>query len=84
MFSDVYTDAITGEPVFTISKALEHSGDVLAMDVYINSQGLHNTTQTLPENSSYYLCDTHGTLLYEDLLRIIRLGWSLAHIRSLN
>ncbi len=64
VFSDVYTDAITGRPVFTISKALEHGGDVLAMDVYINSQGLHSTPQTLPEDSSYYLCDTHGTVLY--------------------
>ncbi|WP_294518122.1 ATP-binding protein [uncultured Pseudoflavonifractor sp.] len=64
VFSDVYQDAITGEPVFTISKALARSGDVLAMDVYIHSQGLHNTTQTLPGNSSYYLCDTNGTLLY--------------------
>lgn len=64
VFSDVYTDAITGAPVFTISKALERGGDVLAMDVYINSKELHNTTQTLPEDSSYYLCDTHGTVLY--------------------
>ena len=38
VFSDVYTDAITGEPVFTISKALARSGDVLAMDVYIRNQ----------------------------------------------
>ena len=64
VFSDVYTDAITGAPVFTISKALERGGDVLAMDVYINSKELHNTTQTLPEDSSYYLCDASGTMLY--------------------
>ena len=64
VFSDVYQDAITGEPVFTISKALARSGDELAMDVYIHSQCVHNTTQTLPGNSSYYLCDTNGTLLY--------------------
>ena len=56
VFSDVYTDAITGRPVFTISKALEHGGDVLAMDVYINSQGLHSTPQTLPEDSSKVGC----------------------------
>lgn len=64
VFSDVYTDAITGAPVFTISKALERSGDVLAMDVYIRNQGLHNTAQALPEDSSYYLCDAAGTMLY--------------------
>ena len=64
VFSDVYTDAITGAPVFTISKALERGGDVLAMDVYIRNQGLHNTAQALPEDSSYYLCDAAGTMLY--------------------
>ena len=64
VFSGVYTDAITGEPVFTISKALARSGDVLAMDIYIRNQGLHNTAQALPEDSSYYLCDAAGTMLY--------------------
>ncbi len=61
--SDVYVDAITGERVFTISKALHNEGDVFAMDVYIQNASAHNSTYTLPAGSSCYLCDQNGVLL---------------------
>lgn len=62
--SGVYEDAVTGQKIFTISKALEQTGNVLAMDVYAQNQALHNTAQGLPENYSYFLCDKEGNLLY--------------------
>lgn len=62
--SDVYTDVITGQLVMTISCELSTPGDVLAMDVYIQNDALHQTAQTLPEGYSFYLCDQEGTLLY--------------------
>lgn len=61
---NLYEDAVTGQQIFTISKALSRPGYVLAMDVYIQNPALHNTVQTLPENCSYFLCDKNGTLLY--------------------
>ena len=61
---EVYTDAITGQRIFTISKALNQQGDVFAMDVFVQNPSLHNTAHTLPEDCSYYLCDSSGTLLY--------------------
>lgn len=61
---EVYDDAVTGQRIFTISKALNDRGDVFAMDVYIQNPAFHNTAQTLPEDCSYYLCDSGGTLLY--------------------
>lgn len=61
---NLYEDAVTGQQIFTISKALSRPGYVLAMDVYIQNPTLHNTVQTLPENCSYFLCDENGTLLY--------------------
>lgn len=61
---EVYTDAITGEKIFTISVALEGEGNVLAMDVCIQDPRMHNTLHTLPENFSYYLCDRSGGVLY--------------------
>lgn len=64
VFSGVYADIITGRLVVTISIELATPGDVLAMDVYIQSDDLHNTIHTLPEGYSYYLCDENGTLLY--------------------
>ena len=45
---EVYTDAITGERIFTISKALSTDGDVVAMDVYVPVSYTH---LTLPTNS---------------------------------
>ena len=61
---EVYTDAITGERIFTISKALGTEGDVVAMDVYVQNPALHNMAHSLPEDCSYYLCDSDGALLY--------------------
>lgn len=61
---EVYTDAITGQRIFTISKELEGAGDVLALDVYVQNPELHNTTHSLPQDGSYYLCDENGHLLY--------------------
>lgn len=61
---EVYTDAITGQQIFTISKALNSEGDVLGMDVYVQNPSLHNMVHSLPQDCSYYLCDSHGQLLY--------------------
>lgn len=60
----VYTDVVTGKPVFTISKALNETGDVFAMDVFVQNTALHNTAHSLPDDCSYYLCDSSGTVLY--------------------
>lgn len=60
----IYQDAITGQLIFTISKALDSENNVVAMDVYIQNDSLHNNAQILPQNSSYYLCDENGVLLY--------------------
>ena len=61
---DVYLDAITGQRICTISKALSAAGDVLAMGVYIQNSDFHNTAHSLPEECSYYLCDQNGQVLY--------------------
>lgn len=61
---EVYVDAITGQKIFTISKALNSDGDVFAMDVYVQNAALHNMEHSLPQDCSYYLCDSNGTLLY--------------------
>lgn len=61
---DVSVDAVTGQSVFTLSKEMSRSGDVFAMDVYIQNPLLHNSSNSLPEDCSYYLCDQNGNLLY--------------------
>lgn len=64
VFSDVYTDTITGMPVVTVSKALQTPGDVFAMDVYLDNPSMHISSSSLPEDYSYYLFDSKETLIY--------------------
>ena len=64
VLGDVYTDAVTGQKIFTISKSLTREDYVLAMDVYVQEDSLHNTIQSLPDDCSYFLCDKDGSLLY--------------------
>lgn len=67
VMSDVYRDAVTGQQIFTISKSLSQEGDVLAMDIYIHNEALHNNSQTLPDNCSYFLCAADGQVLYSSI-----------------
>lgn len=62
--SGMYVDAITNSKVITFSCALENGKDVFAMDFYIENSNFHKSATTLPETSSYYLCDQNGMLLY--------------------
>lgn len=64
VFSDVYTDTITGMPVVTVSKALQTPGDVFAMDVYLDNPSMHISSSSMPEDYSYYLFDSKETLIY--------------------
>ncbi len=64
IFSDVYEEAITGDQIFTLSKAIDTEGDVLVMDVYINQGDVLDLKISLPSTYHFYLFDTDGGLLY--------------------
>ena len=64
IFSDVYEEAITGDQIFTLSKAIDTEGDVLVMDVYINQGDVLDLEISLPSTYHFYLFDTDGGLLY--------------------
>ena len=62
IFTPAYQDAITGEPVFTIAQKATHSDNMLMFDVFPDD--FHAAElQSLPEGSSYFLCDQNGTVL---------------------
>lgn len=63
---EVYYDAITGQRILTISKELTQPGDVFALDIYIQNPAVHNDSLSLPDSSSFYLCDQDGQLLRWD------------------
>lgn len=64
VFTDVYEDALTGEPVVTVAEACTDVDAVLAFDVYPESFQFRFATTDLPEGVSYFLCDSAGVPLY--------------------
>lgn len=65
VFTNVYTDSIYQKPVITIAQKCKDVDAVLAFDIFPENLQIHSGTLTLPENSSFYLCDSVGTLIYE-------------------
>lgn len=65
VFTDAYQDAITQEIIFTASVSLAQDGDVLAMDIYpFRMHNYHSVQQIVNQNSSFYLSDSQGHLIY--------------------
>lgn len=69
IFTDVYTDSVYQKPVITIAQKCQDSDTVLAFDIFPENLQIHSTTLELPDNSSYYVCDGAGTLIYEQSAR---------------
>lgn len=64
IFTDAYTDVITGKQMITLAKELDTSGDVLAFDILLEKYHSRKSQSDLPEGSSYFLFDPNGSLLY--------------------
>ena len=64
VFSDAYEDSAGAGRIVTISK--QCGGAVLAFDIYPENFRVLENAQDLPPESSYYLCDSSGSLLYAD------------------
>lgn len=63
VFSDLYTDAITGRDVFTMSLALSDTSNVAAIDVHITSENWMDFSK-LPDGYGILVYDPHLTLAY--------------------
>ncbi|MWK60385.1 hypothetical protein GO594_30870, partial [Pseudomonas otitidis] len=64
IYTDLYEDAIYGRKVVTIAVKSGEDGNVLAFDIFPEDFQVTDHQITLPEGSSYFLCDRQGTLLY--------------------
>ncbi len=62
--SPVYEDAATGIPVVTMCKVVPETGSFFAIDIKPGCFDLNNEDLILPQNTSYYLIDSQGALLY--------------------
>lgn len=64
IFTDAYKDSVYGNQVITIAAANPDTGNAVAFDLFPeNFQKIHQDLQLL-ENSSYYVCDSAGEVLY--------------------
>ena len=66
IYTDVYKDAITGQAIITLAKELNKAGDVLVLDVYPEKFHEYRKMQNISEDSSFYLCDSKGNLIYSE------------------
>ena len=65
IFTDVYKDSINGKQVITIAAANPDTGNAVAFDLFPeNFEKIHQDLHLL-ENSSYYVCDSVGEVLYQ-------------------
>ena len=55
IFTNVYTDSTSGNPVITIAQKCKDSDTVLAFDIFPNNLRVHTNAVQLPERSSYFL-----------------------------
>lgn len=60
----VYTDAVTGLPIVTMCKVVPETGSFLAIDLKPTFFDLSNKDLVLPQNASYYLVGSKGSLLF--------------------
>ncbi|HIY22580.1 MAG TPA: response regulator [Candidatus Flavonifractor merdigallinarum] len=63
IYSDSYTDAVTGQSVITIAQSVGSTENVLAIDLYPQHFQHWANVDFLPPGSSYFLCDSAGTVL---------------------
>ncbi len=64
IFTNAYKDAITEKSIVTLAKKLDGEGNVLAFDIFMENFHAHKNKSAIPENSSYYLFDGTGELIY--------------------
>ena len=65
VFTDVYIDSIYEKPVVTIAQKCQSVDAVLAFDIFPENLRIYSGALSLPEKSSFYLCDRTGILIYE-------------------
>ena len=64
IFTDCYTDVITGRQLITLAKKLPDSENVLAFDIFLDNFHIHKNKASMPDGSSYFLYDGNGQLMY--------------------
>lgn len=62
-YTDAYIDVVTGNLVVTLSRTIDDSDDVVAIDLYMVDKNRGSDLESLPEGSLWTIYDAKGTLL---------------------
>lgn len=65
IFTDVYIDAISNQPIITLAQQVGNGNDVLAFDIFPKNFSFSAEALQIPEGGSLFLCDSKGTLIYK-------------------
>lgn len=63
IFTDAYTDVVTGKKVVTIAQQVGNRDAVVAVDFFTQHFKVIVSAESLPDSSSFFLCDTNGALM---------------------
>lgn len=64
IITDAYIDAVTEKPVITVAQKCKTADAIIAFDLTPQSISIYNSRADLPEESSIYICDSNGALIY--------------------
>ena len=64
VFTDLYTDVVTGEPVLSAVQMCADGSTVLGFDIFPRNFHYEGTSLDLDAGDSFFLCDGSGVLLY--------------------
>ena len=65
VFTNVYTDAITGRDVITAAQMCRNANAVLAFDIFPERLRFQTGSLELKQGDSFFLCDSAGALIYK-------------------
>ena len=64
IFTDMYPDAVSGEPVVTASRKCRNSENMLVFDIFPENFRFQTDPPDIDQGLSFFLCDSQGDLLY--------------------
>ncbi len=66
IFTDLYTDVIYDKPVITIAQQCAYADAVMAFDILPENIRFQFDELSMEAGDSFFLCDSHGQIIYAD------------------
>lgn len=64
VFTNLYVDVVTGEPVITVARRCRTSDAVIFFDIFSQNFSFKALPEIMTHRDSFFLCDGNGAILY--------------------